>query len=999
MLPSSDDALGPMTYSSACPECGETLYRDDVHCPRCGTRRKESVLASAPARGATRVLAATSAAGRDPIPTCTSCGAPRLVGDLYCASCGTPFSDEMPPPKGLESAPALREASAPPVSPAPPLPPAGNVPQSPPEPGPEPAEEFDGWHEVRLQLEEATRGEFEVVKELGRGGMAAVYLARDLALGRNVAIKVMAPGLLMGPGMVDRFRQEAVTIANLHHPNIVTIHTVRQAGTLHFFVMQLVEGSSLEDILARPDPIPIYLVQAVLYQLGVGLSYAHRRGVIHRDIKPANVLLDQEGNAILTDFGIAKVTTASNLTQTGSTIGTPAYMSPEQCMAREISGASDQYSLGVVAYEMLTGGPPFSGSPFEIMQAHTSVVPQSIREQRGDCPVEMEAAVFRMLAKDPGQRFADVAEAIEAIGGYLPGPQDPLRGELARLVRRGEGAAPSDRAPLRPTPGRASTPEPSGRETPRGITSRIRSRLPLWVTGVIAVAILTTIGLVSLWPSSREDTGPSLPPASSVGSIHFANTTEEVLVGAEVRIPARVLDRDGNALSGEDVEWSSGDPGVATVEGSDREVVVMGVAAGTATILARAGDVEESFQVIVSAPAAGELSVSAPARELLAGDQMALSAVLTDETGTQVPDPDLTWSSSNARVLEVDSHSGMASGRALGRAQVTVTSGDQTGTLDLSVVGRVEDLTVHAPSGTLQAGDRVVLRAAVTSRPTGYLGSRGLRWSSSNPSVASVSSAAADSAVVTLLEPGEAVLTARADVVQGGVTLRVEPQPAGATVSLSASSVSFQAVEGRASPQEQTVTVSVTGTATPTLGEVQYGPGGSGWLAATLEAGAGRGAVLTLRPSPAGLGEGSYTASVPVGAGGDTRLVMVNLIVAAGPSFNPVEPTAAAAQDIVNLLADYAAAINSKNTGRVREIFPSLPQDAIDDLLGLRETDTYLLQLVPGSLRLGSREQTLEGDVLSSVLGRENRGEAVRMIYAFGRGERGWYIVSVRTGG
>ena len=218
-------------------------------------------------------------------------------------------------------------------------------------------------------------------------------------------------------------------------------------------------------------------------------------------------------------------------------------------------------------------------------------------------------------------------------------------------------------------------------------------------------------------------------------------------------------------------------------------------------------------------------------------------------------------------------------------------------------------------------------------------------------------------------------------------------------MSLSASSVSFQAVEGRASPQEQTVTVSVTGTATPTLGEVQYGPGGSGWLAATLEAGAGRGAVLTLRPSPAGLGEGSYTASVPVGAGGDTRLVMVNLIVAAGPSFNPVEPTAAAAQDIVNLLADYAAAINSKNTGRVREIFPSLPQDAIDDLLGLRETDTYLLQLVPGSLRLGSREQTLEGDVLSSVLGRENRGEAVRMIYAFGRGERGWYIVSVRTGG
>jgi hypothetical protein len=207
-------------------------------------------------------------------------------------------------------------------------------------------------------------------------------------------------------------------------------------------------------------------------------------------------------------------------------------------------------------------------------------------------------------------------------------------------------------------------------------------------------------------------------------------------------------------------------------------------------------------------------------------------------------------------------------------------------------------------------------------------------------------------------------------------------------------------VEGGASPEEQVITVSVTGTATPTLGEIQYGAGGSGWLAATLGAGPGQGgAILTLRPSPAGLGEGSYTASVPVGAGGDSQLVRVNLMVAPGPAFSPVEPTAAAAQDIVNLLADYAAAINSKNTGRVREIFPSLPQDAIDDLLGLRETDTYLLQLVPGSLRLGSREQTLEGDVLSSVLGRENRGEAVRMIYAFGWGERGWYIVSVRAGG
>ena len=196
--------------------------------------------------------------------------------------------------------------------------------------------EPDGWVQVRRDLEEATEGEFEVVGEIGRGGMAVIYQAVDLALGRNVAIKVMAPGLLMGKGMVERFRQEAVTVANLHHPNIVTIHTVRQAGRLHFYVMQLIIGQSLQAVLRRPGPLSVPLVQALLYQLGAGLSYAHRHNVIHRDVKPANVLVDADGNAILTDFGIAKITNQEGLTQTGSTIGTPTYMSPEQCMSDKV---------------------------------------------------------------------------------------------------------------------------------------------------------------------------------------------------------------------------------------------------------------------------------------------------------------------------------------------------------------------------------------------------------------------------------------------------------------------------------------------------------------------------------------------------------------------------------------------------------------------------------------------------------------------------------------
>jgi serine/threonine protein kinase len=215
------------------------------------------------------------------------------------------------------------------------------------------------WEDVMSRLRQATTGEFQILDELGRGGMAAVYLAHDLALNRRVAIKVMAPGLLLGPGMVERFRQEAITVANLNHPHIVTIHAVRQAAGLHYFVMKLIPGASVERIIREVRPLSIPVVQALVHQIAGALQYAHRRGVIHRDVKPSNILLDDDGNAVVTDFGIAKVVESPSHTQTGATIGTPAYMSPEQCWSREVTAASDQYSLGIVVYEMLTGKPPF----------------------------------------------------------------------------------------------------------------------------------------------------------------------------------------------------------------------------------------------------------------------------------------------------------------------------------------------------------------------------------------------------------------------------------------------------------------------------------------------------------------------------------------------------------------------------------------------------------------------------------------------------------------
>ena len=334
---------------------------------------------------------------------CPSCAAALQPDERFCSSCGAP------------------QAGAP-IEP-------GHAAESP-------------WAQIVADLQAHTLGEFEIAHELGRGGMAAVYLAHEIALNRLVAIKVMAPGLFLGPGMVERFRQEAVTVANLSHPNLITIHAVRQSNDLHFLVMKYVEGRSLEAVLSSGEGrLPFPVVRAILFQVGSALAYAHRRGVIHRDIKPGNVLLDADGNAIVTDFGIAKVGEMKGQTQTGTMVGTPAYMSPEQCYGGDLTWSSDLYSLGIVAYELLTGVVPFAGTTFNVLQAHTTTPPPPLTARRPDCPPDLEAAVLRMLAKDPADRFASMADALAALGAAPLGEADPLRDALARLALPDPAAA------------------------------------------------------------------------------------------------------------------------------------------------------------------------------------------------------------------------------------------------------------------------------------------------------------------------------------------------------------------------------------------------------------------------------------------------------------------------------------------------------------------------------------------------------------------------------
>ena len=324
--------------------------------------------------------------------------------------------------------------------------PAAAVP--PAEPGSLPVTDREELEALRA----ATLGDYDVAGELGRGGMATVYLAHDIALDRKVAIKVMSQALSLGDG-VERFRREAKTAASLSHPNIIPIYAVQRTERLLYFVMKYVDGRSLDSIIKELGSLPIPMVQAILGQTASAFGYAHRRGVVHRDIKPGNILIDDEGWAVVTDFGIAKVSEAEQLTSTGLSVGTPTYMSPEQVAAQPVTGASDQYSLGVVAYEMLTGKPPFTGGGMmAMMYAHVHQAPAPIEATRPDCPEGLRTAVMRMMAKEPADRWPSVEDVIAAIGSPTLTPDDPTRSQLIAIAKTGQRRAIGVTTPKSPIP-------------------------------------------------------------------------------------------------------------------------------------------------------------------------------------------------------------------------------------------------------------------------------------------------------------------------------------------------------------------------------------------------------------------------------------------------------------------------------------------------------------------------------------------------------------------
>ncbi|HWN17966.1 MAG TPA: protein kinase [Gemmatimonadales bacterium] len=304
----------------------------------------------------------------------------------------------------------------------------------------------DPVDELRQRLARTLAGRYEITRLLGRGGMAVVFLAEDLSLERQVAIKVLPPELSHDAKLVPRFQQEAKTAAKLDHPNIIPIYRVESEAGLDYFVMKYVAGRSLEQVLEE-GPLPIDLARRVLREAALALGHAHQRRIVHRDVKPANIMLDTDGRVILTDFGISKaVQSASQLTGTGTIIGTPHYMSPEQAKGLEVDGRADQYSLAVVGHQILTGKQPFDGSAHSILYKHVFEPPPPVLADRADVPHDLSSALARALSKEPEQRFATMEEFAVALGGdRRSGPRTVVTAAIKPLAGSGE-------APLRPKP-------------------------------------------------------------------------------------------------------------------------------------------------------------------------------------------------------------------------------------------------------------------------------------------------------------------------------------------------------------------------------------------------------------------------------------------------------------------------------------------------------------------------------------------------------------------
>jgi len=303
---------------------------------------------------------------------CPACGYANVTGKRFCARCGIPLV---------------------PITTAPPPPPSANL----------------------DDLVGQMLTEYKITEKLGQGGMATVFKAVQVPLKRPAALKVLAPQLAQDQALLARFHQEAICAASLEHPHIVPVYEVDEAQGYHFIAMKYIEGASLKQIIAQEGKLALPRVQNLLDQVAEALDYAHKRGFVHRDVKPGNVMVAAGDYVYLTDFGLSRVVSSSQLTMAGTVMGTPDYMSPEQARGDpDIDHRTDIYALGVMLYEMVTGRVPFQGlAPAAVIMAHIVQPPPSAVEQNPALPPQVDAIIQRAMAKDREARY-ETAGALAA---------------------------------------------------------------------------------------------------------------------------------------------------------------------------------------------------------------------------------------------------------------------------------------------------------------------------------------------------------------------------------------------------------------------------------------------------------------------------------------------------------------------------------------------------------------------------------------------------------
>ena len=616
--------------------------------------------------------------------------------------------------------------------------------------------------------------------------MGEVFLAQD-KLARAVAIKVLAPRLMVSPEFEQRFFREARTVARFRHPNLVDIYDYSGDEGLLYFVMRYLPGRSLSDVCGDERKLSPDVVRAWLHQIADALDYAHSRAVIHRDVKPSNVLLDQEGNAVLTDFGIAEDEESDGLTSTGMIVGSPHYMSPERWDGKKGTPATDQYALGIVAYEMLTGEPPFRGTMLAAMAAHVQRAPPSIRAARPDCPSELAALVERMLAKRPEDRWDNLRAICDVLGTSAISATAEERASLATKEPVGDPFA--------------SLYDGHGQKTvAAGVTIALRGGFlatagdppddfqVAWSSSDPAIATVTPEGIVQthrpgevaisaiaeghsrtlslrVGPKGIVPGDPTAVESPSTDRIRGRRATRWISISATAATTALGLGALGWAFV--NGSFSGGDSAENGAPPLDPPPIVASVA-----LLGPGGPIDETI-------------------ELTVGDSTTLTAEASTETGERVTDADVTMRSSDPVVASILGGVlvGLTAGEALITAQI---AGVDFSSVRVLIRERLEITalgvdTVTSPASPILAsvqlgGGPLVLDEgdSVSVPPVDVRDEDGASvldispdFSVTNPRIGRVVS----SGWLLGLEPGSSWLTAQVGSLRDSVPLQVVPVP------------------------------------------------------------------------------------------------------------------------------------------------------------------------------------------------------------------------------